>query len=207
AAVEEILQHLQVNLTSIYEEGRRADGIVRGMLLHARGMRGQRQLTDINHLVQEAVNLAYHSMRSQGRYLNVNIETDYEVPLPQLVVVPQDLSRVLVNLLNNAYYALYTKQTQQTDYQPVLSVHTQNIPEWITIHIRDNGPGIAAAVRNKIFTPFFTTKPAGEGTGLGLSLSYDIIVQGHQGELVVETEEGQYSEFIIKLPKEQSLNQ
>lgn len=208
AAVEEILQHLQVNLSSIYEEGQRADGIVRGMLLHARGMRGQRQLTDINHLVQEAVNLAYHSMRSQGRYLNVNIETDYEVPLPQLVVVAQDLSRVLVNLLNNAYYALYIKQRQQqADYQPVLSVQTQNTPEWITIHIRDNGSGIATAVRDKIFTPFFTTKPAGEGTGLGLSLSYDIIVQGHQGELAVETEEGQYSEFIIKLPKEQSLNQ
>jgi len=208
AAVEALLHHLQVNLSSIYEEGQRADGIVRGMLLHARGMRGQRQLTDINHLVQEAVNLAYHSMRSQGRYLNVNIETDYEVPLPQLVVVPQDLSRVLVNLLNNAYYALYIKQTQQqADYQPVLSVQTQNTPEWITIHIRDNGSGIATAVRDKIFTPFFTTKPAGEGTGLGLSLSYDIIVQGHQGELVVETEESQYSEFIIKLPKEQSLNQ
>lgn len=199
--ISDMLTDLSANLMHIYEEGQRTDRIVRGMLLHSRQRSGQRQLCDINALVQEAVQLTYHSLRSQRITFDFTIKTDYEAALPYLTVIPEDLSRVFVNLFTNAYYAMQAKQkTAGEAYQPVLSVKTQFSKAAVHIYVRDNGMGMTTAIKEKLFTPFFTTKPAGEGTGLGLSISYDIVVQGHQGKISVETEIGQYTLFTISLP-------
>jgi signal transduction histidine kinase len=201
-AVAELLAALEQNVAKIEEHGRRADHIVRGMLLHARSQPGPRQRTDLNLLVAEAVNLAYHGVRGQDATFQATVETDLDRTLPPLEVSPQDLSRVILNLMNNALYAAHNKRhTAGPLFQPRVVVRTRDREDTVELRFWDNGEGIPADLRDKIFTPFFTTKPAGEGTGLGLSISYDIIVQVHKGSLRVDSEEGKYTEFIITLPK------
>ncbi len=204
--IDSILNDLQSNAGTIHEEGRRADSIIRSMLFHSFETRGQFQKTDLNSLLGEAVTLAYHSMRAKDAYFDISIEADYDPNLRPQSVVSQDISRVFVNLVNNAYYAMHGKKEKSGDsFVPTLGIKTRNMDEHIEIRIRDNGVGISAHMRGKIFDPFFTTRPAGEGAGLGLSISYDIIVQGHQGRIDVDTVEGEYTEFIISIPKIEKL--
>lgn len=200
--VEDLLQSLALNVEKINEHGKRADSIVRGMLLHSRGKPGERQLTNINSLLEEYVNLAYHGMRAQDSSFNITIQRDYDQSLEPVEAVPQDLSRVFLNVLNNACYASHAQKKERgPSFQPSVTVRTRNDGHWVEIRIRDNGQGIPPALREKIFNPFFTTKPTGMGTGLGLSISYEIVVQQHRGEMWVESEEGSYAEFILRLPK------
>jgi len=202
AELEETLRLLELNITKINEHGKRADNIVRNMLLHSRGETGERRPADLNAILDEYVMLAYHGMRGTDATFNIKIEKDYDSSIGRVEFFPQDLSRVFLNLVNNACYATHQKKKKlEEDYAPVLAVRTKNLGDRIEIRIRDNGPGIPPEVRDKIFTPFFTTKPTGEGTGLGLSISYDIIVQQHRGEINVETEEGKFTEFVIRLPR------
>ncbi|MDM8549739.1 ATP-binding protein [Desulfobacterales bacterium HSG2] len=200
--IAEILSDLQSNAANIYEEGQRADSIVKSMLIHSHRTIGGPQDTDLNALLGEAVNLTYYSMRSRDSSFDIRIETDYDPTLDPLKIIPQDLSRVFVNVINNAYDAMQNKQkTSGKDYVPCLTVTTKNLTDRIEIRIQDNGIGIPAKILPEIFNPFVTTKPEYERTGLGLSISYNIIARGHQGKIEVETEDGQYTEFIISLPK------
>lgn len=207
--IEEILNDLKQNAKKINEHGTRADNIVRGMLMHSRGQTGDRQLTDINALLAEAISLTYHGMRAKNPSFNINIETEYDDDLGKFSVIPQSMSRAFINIINNACYAACKKKKRlnvdigdKTEgFSPILFVRTKDLGEEVEIHIRDNGEGIPQKVLDKIFNPFFTTKPPGEGTGLGLSITHDIIVQQHQGNIRVETEMGSYTKFIITLPK------
>ncbi|MCI0530229.1 MAG: ATP-binding protein, partial [Nitrospira sp.] len=200
--IEDTLYTLQQNVSKINEHGKRADSIVRNMLLHSRGEAGARQPTDINILLAEYVNLAYHGMRAEDSSFNMTLKKDYDFSVGLVEIVQQDMSRVFLNLVNNACYSVHQKKKELGEgYSPTLWVKTKNLGDRIEIRIRDNGKGIPQKIVDKIFNPFFTTKPTGKGTGLGLSISYDIVVQEHKGELKVETEEGNYAEFIITLPK------
>jgi ligand-binding sensor domain-containing protein/signal transduction histidine kinase len=200
--IEDLLNDLEQNVGKINEHGKRADSIVRGMLLHSRGKAGERQETDLNALLAEYTNLAYHGMRAQDQSFNVKIETEFDPSVGKVSVVPQDLSRAFLNIVNNACYAAYDKKrTSQNGFSPVVRVSAKNLQDSVEIRIRDNGNGIPDSIREKIFNPFFTTKPAGAGTGLGLSLSYDIITQEHKGEITVDSKEGQYTEFVITIPR------
>jgi len=200
--VLEIAETLKQNLKKINQHGKRADSIVKGMLLHSRGTSGEKVLTNINDLLDQYVMLAYHGVRAQNKEFNITIEKDYDSSLEKINVVPQDISRVFLNLVNNACYAANEKkQKSGNEFAPLLSVSTKNLQDKVEIRIRDNGNGIPAEIRDKLFNPFFTTKPTGEGTGLGLSLSYDIVVKQHSGEIKFESEEGEYTEFIIALLK------
>ncbi len=199
-----LIDDLQQNVTKIREHGKRADGIVGGMLQHSRGRAGEPVPTDLNALLAEYVTLAYHGLRAQDASFNVTLETAYDPRVGTVGVVPQDISRVFLNVINNACYAANEKQkSAESGYSPTVWVRTLDCHDRIEVHIRDNGNGIPASVRERIFNPFFTTKPPGKGTGLGLSISYDIVRQ-HEGEIRVETQEGQYTEFIIVLPKRSS---
>jgi signal transduction histidine kinase len=201
--VEDVLQNLEQNVAKINEHGKRADSIVRGMLLHSRGGKAERQATDFNALVKEYVHLAYHGLRGQDTSFQVALDLDFDPSIGSIQIVPQDLSRVILNIANNACYAANAKkETAGPGFEPRISVRTRNLGDKVELRIRDNGNGVPAAIREKIFAPFFTTKPTGSGTGRGLSISYDIVVQGHQGELRLETEEGQFAEFTITLPKQ-----
>ncbi|MEG4233888.1 ATP-binding protein [Microcoleus sp. Pol11C3] len=200
--IAELLTDLKENLKKINQHGQRADKIVGNMLLHSRGQSGQWEATDINNLLAEYINLAYHGMRAKETAFNITIETNYDNDIGEVEVVPQDIGRVFLNIISNACYAVYKKQQAMgEEFSPLLDVRTRNLGDAIEIRIRDNGPGIKPDVLDKIFNPFFTTKPPAEGTGLGLSISQDVIVQQHRGELKVETEVGNYTEFIITLPK------
>ena len=200
-SIDEIIDDLEQNARKINEHGKRADSIVRSMLQHSRGQAGEPEMTDINALLEEDINLTYHGMRAQDPSFNITIEKDYDESIGKMEVVPQDLSRVFLNLLNNACCATKKKKKQSPeDYSPRLTARTKNLGNTIEIRIRDNGNGIPQEVVDKIFNPFFTTKPAGHGTGLGLSISYDIIVQEHKGEITVDTKEGEYTEFVVRLP-------
>ena len=202
AYLAEIVGDLTGNLQRIREHGKRADSIVRGMLAHSRGGAGQREKVDLNALVAEAVNLAYHGLRAQDVNFNITLETDYDPKLQPLEVVPQDLSRVFLNITNNGCYAAHQKKLRTPDgFRPTLRVTTRDAGAHAEVRIRDNGTGIPKEALQKIFNPFFTTKPAGSGTGLGLSLSYQIVVEQHKGAIRVETREGEYTEFIVTLPK------
>jgi signal transduction histidine kinase len=197
-----ITDDISSNAQKISEHGKRADRIIKGMLLHSRGRAGDKQPSDINAMLAEAFNLGYHSMRAQDNNFNIKVEADYDQSMEMINVVPQDISRVFLNIINNACYSTHEKKKKLKDlFNPVLKIKTVNSEKDVMIYIRDNGLGIPRDVLDKIFNPFFTTKPAGQGTGLGLSLSFDIVVHEHQGELKVETEENEYAEFIIKLPK------
>ncbi|MGH7495079.1 MAG: two-component regulator propeller domain-containing protein [bacterium] len=224
-----LLNDMERTAEKINQHGKRADGIVRSMLQFSRGKPGEREWTDVNALLDEAVNLTYHGFRAQETSFNVTIEKEYDAAIGRLNVVPQDLSRVFLNILSNACYAAHQKARAgdrqkrgegngvsgreiETPFHPLtlsptqpltptLAVVTRNLDDKVEIRIRDNGNGIPPDIRDRIFNPFFTTKPTGQGTGLGLSISYDIIVLEHKGEIKVETEEGRFTEFIIGLPK------
>lgn len=202
--VRETLDNLKDNEQKIVYHGKRAADIVKGMLQHSRASTGQKELTDINALADEYLRLAYHGLRAKDKSFNAKFETHLDPTLPKLNVIPQDMGRVLLNLINNAFYAVSEKlkvESQKLDsgYEPTVTVSTQNLGDKIEINVKDNGNGIPSSIKEKIFQPFFTTKPTGQGTGLGLSLSYDII-KTHGGELKVETKEGKGAELIISLP-------
>lgn len=200
--LREIIGDIASNAQKISDHGKRADSIVKGMLLHSRGKTGDKQPTDINAVLAEYVNLGYHGMRAQDNTFNLKIESDYDNTIGMINVVPQNLSRVFLNIINNACYSTNQKKKELKEaYFPILEVHTKNLTDKVEIRIRDNGTGIPQDIIDKVFNPFFTTKPAGQGTGLGLSLSFDIIVQEHQGEMKVDSKEGEYAEFVIIIPK------
>jgi signal transduction histidine kinase len=197
ALADDLVQNLQ----RITQNGQRASNIVKGMLEHSRSSTGERQPTNLNALCDEYLRLAFQGQRAKNKAFECVLETHFDPDLPPISVVAQDLSRVLLNLFNNAFYAVGQKQkTAPADYQPTISVSTEQINGQVVIHVGDNGMGIPDAIREKIFQPFFTTKPTGEGTGLGLSLSYDMVTKGHGGTLEVESEAGQFTEFVITLP-------
>jgi two-component system NtrC family sensor kinase len=199
---KEILADVKQNLEKVSHHGRRADSIVKGMLQHSRTSNGQKEATDINALCDEYLRLSYHGIRAKDKMFNAGIKTDFDASMEKINLNTQDVGRVILNLLTNAFYAVNKrKQQAQSDYEPLVSVVTKNNKSNIEISVRDNGGGIPHHILDKIFQPFFTTKPAGEGTGLGLSLSYDIITKGHGGELIVNTIEGESTEFLIKIPK------
>ena len=197
----DLLTDLRQNLLKISQHGGRASSIVRGMLEHSRTSSGERTPTDLNLLADEYLRLAYHGLRAKDKTFNATLQPAFDPDLPPVAVVAQDLGRVLLNLLTNAFYAV--RQRQQlgvAGYVPTVGVRTSHGEGLVEIRVRDNGTGMSEAVQQKIFQPFFTTKPTGEGTGLGLSLSYDIITQGHGGTLRVSSEEGEGTEFTITLP-------
>jgi signal transduction histidine kinase len=200
--VKNILNDIKDNSEKINHHGKRADAIVKGMLQHSRASTGKKEPTDINALADEYLRLSYHGMRAKDKSFNATVKTDFDGSIEKINVVPQDIGRVLLNLFNNAFYALSAKAsaTADSNYQPTVSVCTKKVDNKVEIHVKDNGGGIPQKVVDKIFQPFFTTKPTGQGTGLGLSLSYDI-VKAHGGEIKVETKENEGSEFIIQLPK------
>ena len=171
------------------------------MLEHSRGASGDRRSVDLNALVDEALNLAFHGARAQDQDFNITMEREFDRNLPLTEVVPQDMTRVFLNLIGNGFYAA-TKRKQQGDagFRPVLKVSTRDLGDAVQIRVRDNGVGIPPEHRDKLFQPFFTTKPTGEGTGLGLSLSYDIVTQEHGGSITVDSEPGQFTDFTVRLP-------
>lgn len=199
--LKSIVQNIAENEEKIAYHGKRADSIVNSMLQHSRSSSEKKELVDINVLADEFVRLAYHGLRAKDKSFSADFKTDLDPNLPKIEVIPQDIGRVFLNLINNAFYAVFEKQKlNYPDYRPTVIVATRNMTHHIEIRVKDNGMGIPQRVLDKIFQPFFTTKPTGQGTGLGLSMSYDIITKGHGGELKVETQEGKYSEFIISLP-------
>jgi signal transduction histidine kinase len=203
AEVDEIVDMLTANLEKIAEHGQRADGIVKSMLAHSRGASGERQRTDLNVLLDEALNLAYHGARAQDPNFNITLERDLDRTIAPIELVPQDISRVLLNLFGNGFYAANKRVRDAADpaFRPVLKVVTRDLGNEVEIRVRDNGTGIPIEFRDKLFQPFFTTKPTGEGTGLGLSISYDIIRQQHGGTITVDSREGEFTEFTIRLPR------
>jgi signal transduction histidine kinase len=204
--IDELLNDIAANEEKINHHGKRADAIVKGMLQHSRTSTGQKEPTDINALADEYLRLAYHGLRakdprdSANNSFNATLKTDFDGSIGNINIIPQDIGRVILNLINNAFYVVDEKKKQQPNgYEPTVSVSTKKMNGQVAIKVKDNGNGIPQKVLDKIFQPFFTTKPTGQGTGLGLSLSYDI-VKAHGGELKVETKEGEGSEFSIQLP-------
>jgi len=190
------------NQKKINNHGKRADTIVKGMLQHSRSSSGVKEPTDINALADEYLRLAYHGLRAKDKSFNATVKTDLDESLGNINVVPQDIGRAILNLITNAFYATAEKKKQQSGtatYEPTVTVGTKKFIDRVEIQVKDNGIGISQKALDKIFQPFFTTKPPGQGTGLGLSLSYDI-VKAHGGQLTVETKEGNGSIFIINLP-------
>jgi len=197
---KQIAEDLKQNLEKINHHGKRAGDIVKGMLQHSRSGSGQKEMTDINALADEYLRLAYHGLRAKDKSFNAKFETSFDLSIEKVNVMPQDIGRVVLNLINNAFYAVSEKKKQNTNgFEPTVSVSTKKENGKIEVSVKDNGNGIPQKVLDKIFQPFFTTKPTGQGTGLGLSLSYDI-VKAHGGELKVETKEGDGSEFILQIP-------
>ena len=195
-----ISKDIKENEEKINHHGKRADAIVKGMLQHSRASSGTKEPTDLNALCDEYLRLAYHGLRAKDKSFNAKFETDLDPTLPKINVVPQDIGRVILNLINNAFYAVAEKQKQNSNgFEPTVSVSTKELKGKVEIKVADNGNGIPDHIKEKIFQPFFTTKPTGQGTGLGLSLSYDI-VKAHGGALEVNSKEGVGSKFIIQLP-------
>jgi len=214
--VKAIADDLKQNLEKITEHGKRASGIVKGMLEHSRSSDGKKELTDVNVLADEYLRLAYHGLRAKDKSFNADFKTELDESLPKIDIIPQDISRVLLNLINNAFHAVREKaQDLSEDFRPTVVVRTSLVHKmnnlgrghsqvdaetaFLELRVIDNGMGIPDSALDKIFQPFFTTKPTGEGTGLGLSLSYDII-KAHAGHLLVETKEGRGTEFIVQIP-------
>ena len=197
--VKSLAKDIRENEQKITHHGKRADGIVKGMLQHSRSGIGIKELTDINALTDEYLRLATHGFRAREKSFNAAVTTDFDRSIKPMEIVPQDIGRVLLNLFNNAFYAVSEKKKQEAGYEPMVSVKTKMVNNKIEISVKDNGNGIPQKLLDKIFQPFFTTKPAGQGTGLGLSLSYDII-RAHGGEIRVHTKEGGFTEFIVELP-------
>jgi signal transduction histidine kinase len=203
--IDETIGMLTGNLEKIAEHGRRADGIVKSMLEHSRGTSGERRSVDLNGLIDEALNLAYHGARAQDASFNVTLERDFADRIPPIELVPQDVTRVCLNLIGNGFYAATKRQKEGGDpqFRPTLKVSTRDLGDAVEVHVRDNGVGIPAEIKDKLFQPFFTTKPTGEGTGLGLSISYDIVTQQHRGTITVDSEVGEFTEFTVRLPRTQ----
>jgi signal transduction histidine kinase len=199
--VDELTGLLKDNLTKVVQHGKRADSIVKNMLLHSREGSGEHRSTDINTLVEESLNLAYHGARAEGRDFDITLERDFD-QAGVADIYPQEITRALLNLISNGFYAATRHAAASSNgFEPKLRVATRNLGDKVEIRIRDNGMGIPPDIREKIFNPFFTTKPAGEGTGLGLSMSHDIVVKQHGGAIDVVTEPGSFTEFIITLPR------
>jgi len=205
ADLDDTLAMLSGNLEKIVEHGRRADNIVKSMLEHSRGASGERREVDLNALVEESLNLAYHGARAQDPGFNITLEREFDPALRPIELVPQDITRVFINLFGNGFYAAnkraHANGAADPGFRPVLKVKTGDLGDAVEIKVRDNGTGIPPAIRDKLFQPFFTTKPTGEGTGLGLSISYDIVTQQHGGTIAVDSEEGAFTEFTIRLPR------
>ena len=209
--VKALVKDIAENEQKIKHHGKRADAIVKGMLQHSRSNSGVKEPTNINALADEYLRLAYHGLRAKDKSFNVTMETHFDESIISVNIIPQDIGRAILNLITNAFYAVQVETRhalslrspeqshKQPDYIPTISVSTKNRGNRVEILVKDNGPGIPAHILDKIFQPFFTTKPTGEGTGLGLSLSYDI-VKAHGGELKVDTKEGEGTEFSIILP-------
>jgi signal transduction histidine kinase len=206
--VDEITQTLKDNLKKVVQHGKRADSIVKNMLLHSREGSGDHRPADINALLDESLNLAYHGARAEKREFNVTLQRDFDQMAGTVEVFPQEITRVFLNLIANGFYAVTKRRLENgnSGFEPVLRASTKNLGDTVEIRIRDNGTGIPAEVREKMFNPFFTTKPAGEGTGLGLSMSHDIIVKQHGGTIDVATEAGQFTEFTVVLPRTSSFS-
>ncbi|HTZ36835.1 MAG TPA: GAF domain-containing protein, partial [Stellaceae bacterium] len=203
AELDETMAMLSGNLEKIAEHGRRADNIVKSMLEHSRGVTGERRTVDLNALIEDSLNLAYHGARAQDQSFNITLERDFDRSLEPIELVPQDMTRVFLNLFGNGFYAAAERAQKHAGggFRPVLQVATRETGDAVEIRVRDNGTGIPAEIRDKLFQPFFTTKPTGEGTGLGLSISYDIVAQQHGGTIAVDSEEGSFTEFTIRLPR------
>ena len=197
-----IVEDIKQNLEKIRHHGMRADGIVNGMLQHSRASSGQKEPVDINSLADEYFRLAYHGLRAKDKSFNSELVMNFDDQIPPVKAIPQDIGRVLLNLFTNAFYATQQKaKTANVDYKPTVEVSTKLIGnKSVEIKVKDNGTGIPDNIKDKILQPFFTTKPTGEGTGLGLSLSYDIVVKGHGGKIDIDSKEGEYTTFIITLP-------
>ena len=203
AEISEIADTLQGNLDKVVQHGKRADAIVKNMLLHSRQSSGERRPIDINTLVEESLNLAYHGARAEKQGFNITLERSFDPAAGEVNLFPQEITRVLLNLISNGFYAA-TKRKSQADndtYEPTLTASTRSLGDRVEIRIRDNGTGIPSEVKEKMFNPFFTTKPVGEGTGLGLSISHDIIVKQHGGSIEVDTQPDEFTEFRIVLPR------
>ncbi len=201
-SVDDIIADLEQNAAVIAQHGKRADGIVKSMMAHAREGKGEREAVNLNALIDEHVELAYHGKRAQVPGFNATIERDYDEAVGQVEIMPQDFGRVILNLMGNAFDAVMERAAQVNgQYEPEVTISTRRVDNRIEIRVADNGPGMSAEVKAKVFEPFFTTKPTGSGTGLGLSLSYDIITQGHGGTLTVESEVGEGAAFILTLPE------
>jgi signal transduction histidine kinase len=201
--VDELTATLKSNLEKIAEHGRRADSIVKNMLLHSRSGPGEHRMADLNSLADEALNLAYHGARAATPGFSIALEKRFDPQAGMIDMYPQEITRVLLNLIGNGFYAAHKRAEAvgNPGFEPTLTLTTRDLGDAVEIRVRDNGTGISAAVRDRIFEPFFTTKPAGEGTGLGLSLSYDIVVQQHGGRLTVDSEPNAFTEFVITLPR------
>ena len=203
AEINEIADMLQGNLDKVVQHGKRADSIVKNMLLHSRQGSGEHRPVDINALVDESLNLAYHGARAEKQGFNITLEKSFDAAAGEVDLFPQEITRVLLNLISNGFYAATKRKAEANggDYEPTLAATTKNLGDSVEIRIRDNGTGIPPEVREQLFNPFFTTKPAGEGTGLGLSISHDIIVKQHGGSIEVDTRPGEFTEFRIVLPR------
>ena len=200
AYINELFDDLSQNQEKINHHGKRASSIVKGMLEHSRASTGEREWTDINALADEYLRLSYHGLRAKDKNFNADYKTDFQDPLSKIEIIPQDIGRVLLNLINNAFYAVHQRHLQDPNHTPAVLVTTKQLHNQIIISVKDNGMGMSESVKAKIFQPFFTTKPTGEGTGLGLSLAYDIVTKGHGGTLEVYSKEGEGTDFIINLP-------
>ena len=201
ADIDETVEMLTSNLDKIAEHGKRADNIVKSMLEHSRGVSGERREVDLNALVDEALNLAYHGARAQDASFNITLERDFQPNLAPIEVAPQEITRVFLNLFINGFYAATRRDSGNGSFCPTLAIATREVRDAVEITVRDNGTGIPPEIRDKLFQPFFTTKPTGEGTGLGLSISYDIVTQQHGGTIGVDSEPGEFTEFTVRLPR------
>jgi two-component system NtrC family sensor kinase len=201
--INEITDTLRDNLDKVVQHGKRADAIVRNMLLHSRQGSGEYRPVDINVIVEESLNLAYQAARAEKQGFEITLERSFDPAAGQVDIFPQEITRVLLNLISNGFYAATKRKTDTNggDYEPVLVAGTKNLGNYVEIRIRDNGTGMSPEVKEKIFNPFFTTKPAGEGTGLGLSISHDIIVKQHGGSIEVDTKPNEFTELRIVLPR------
>jgi signal transduction histidine kinase len=209
AEIDDITTTLKGNLEKIAEHGRRADSIVKNMLLHSRTGPSEQRAIDVNATVEEALNLAYHGAHAETPGFNITMEKDLDPKAGSIDAFPQEFLRVMLNLISNGFYAARKRANaiEDKNFEPTLHVTTRDLGGQVEIRVRDNGAGIRDEVRDKIFEPFFTTKPAGEGTGLGLSLSYDIIVKQHGGQLTVDSRPNEFTEFQIILPRRTAANE
>ena len=203
AEINELSDMLRGNLEKVVQHGKRADGIVKSMLLHSGQSSGEHRLTDINALVEESLNRAYYGERAEKRGFTIKLEKSFDPAAGEVDLFPREITRALLNLISNGFYAAMKRNAESKgdDHEPTLVAATKNLGDHVEIRIRDNGTGIPAEVKEKMFDPFFTTKPAGEGTGLGLSISHDIIVKQHGGSIEVDTKPGEFAEIRVILPR------